>query len=50
MNLPARQIAAAAGAQGDQIEKLAQQLVLEKTIRAERAEQILKEWRKKADD
>ncbi|MDO9122485.1 MAG: hydroxymethylglutaryl-CoA reductase, degradative [Anaerolineaceae bacterium] len=50
MNLHARQIAAAAGAQGDQIEKLAQQLVLEKTIRAERAEQILKEWRKKADD
>lgn len=50
MSLHARQIAAAAGAQGDQIEKLAQQLVLEKTIRAERAEQILKEWRKKADD
>jgi len=46
MSLHARQIAAAAGAQGDQIEKLAQQLVLEKTIRAERAEEILKEWRK----
>ena len=46
MSLHARQIAAAAGARGDQIEKLAQQLVLEKTIRAERAEEILKEWRK----
>ena len=46
MSLHARQIAAAAGAQGDQIEKLAQQLVLEKAIRAERAEEILKEWRK----
>jgi len=46
MNLHARQIAVAAGAQGDQIEKLAQQLVLEKSIRVERAEQILKEWSK----
>ncbi len=46
MSLHARQIVAAAGARGDQIEKLAQQLVLEKTIRAERAEEILKEWRK----
>lgn len=46
MSLHARQIAVAAGARGDQIEKLAQQLVLEKTIRVERAEEILKEWRK----
>lgn len=46
MGLHARQIAAAAGAQGDDIEKLAQQLVFEKTIRAERAEEILREWRK----
>ncbi len=46
MGLHARQIAAAAGAKGEEIEKLAQQLVLEKTIRAERAEEILKEWRK----
>jgi hydroxymethylglutaryl-CoA reductase len=46
MSLHARQIAVAAGAQGVQIEKLAQQLVLEKTIRVERAEQILKEWSK----
>ena len=46
MSLHARQIAVAAGALGDQIDKLAQQLVLEKTIRADRAEEILKEWRK----
>ena len=46
MGLHARQIAVAAGAQGEEVEKLAQQLVLEKTIRAERAEEILKEWRK----
>lgn len=50
MGLHARQIAAAAGAKGDEIEKLAQQLVHEKTIRAERAEEILKEWRKQAYD
>ena len=46
MSLHARQVAVAAGAQGAEIEKLANQMVLEKTIRGDRAEQILKEWRK----
>jgi len=44
MSLHARQVAIAAGAQGDQIEKLAAQLVEEKTVRVDRAEQLLKEW------
>ncbi len=45
MGLHARQVAAAAGAVGEQIERLAEQLVREKTIRIDRAEEILKEWR-----
>lgn len=44
MSLHARQVAIAAGAQGEQIEKLAGQLVEEKTVRIDRAEQLLKEW------
>jgi hydroxymethylglutaryl-CoA reductase len=44
MSLHARQVAIAAGAQGDQIERLAQQLVREKMVRIDRAEQIMKEW------
>lgn len=44
MSLHARQVAAAAGAQGEMIERLARQLVIEKAIRVDRAEQILKEW------
>jgi hydroxymethylglutaryl-CoA reductase len=44
MSLHARQVAIAAGAQGDQIEKLAGQLVAEKTVRVDRAEVLLKEW------
>ena len=44
MSLHARQVAIAAGAQGEMIEKLARQLVLEKTVRIDRAQQILKEW------
>lgn len=44
MTLHARQVAIAAGAQGDVIEKLAGQLVKEKTVRIDRAEQLLKEW------
>jgi hydroxymethylglutaryl-CoA reductase len=42
MSLHARQVAIAAGAQGDQIEKVAQQLASEKTVRIDRAEEILK--------
>lgn len=44
MSLHARQVAIAAGASGQQIERLAQQLVQEKTVRIDRAQQILKEW------
>lgn len=46
MSLHARQVAAAAGAAGDQIEKLADQLVRENNVRLERAEEILREWKK----
>jgi hydroxymethylglutaryl-CoA reductase len=46
MSLHARQIATAAGASGDQVERLARQLVEEKQIRIGRAEEILKEWSK----
>lgn len=46
MGLHARQVAVAAGAVGSEIDRLANQLTQEKTIRTDRAEQILKEWRK----
>ena len=41
MNLHARQVAIAAGAVGEQIDQLAQQLVTEKTVRIDRAKEIL---------
>ncbi len=44
MGLHARQVAAAAGARGEQIERLARQLVQEKTVRIDRAEEILNAW------
>jgi hydroxymethylglutaryl-CoA reductase len=44
MTLHARQVAAAAGAEGEQITRLAQQLVAEGTVRIDRAEEILKTW------
>jgi hydroxymethylglutaryl-CoA reductase len=44
MSLHARQVAIAAGAQGDMIELLARQLVQEKIVRIDRAEEILKDW------
>lgn len=44
MGLHARQVAIAAGAQGELVEKLAAQLVAEKTVRVDRAEELLKEW------
>jgi hydroxymethylglutaryl-CoA reductase len=44
MTLHARQVAIAAGAQGEMIARLAGQLVAEKTVRIDRAEEILKEW------
>jgi hydroxymethylglutaryl-CoA reductase len=44
MNLHARQVAIAAGAEGDIIERLAEQLATENSVRVDRAEEILKEW------
>jgi hydroxymethylglutaryl-CoA reductase len=45
MTLHARQVAIAAGAEGEDIERLATQLVGEKTVRIDRAEAILAEWK-----
>ena len=42
MSLHARQVAVAAGASGDMIEKVAAQMVAEKVVRIDRAEEILK--------
>ena len=42
MSLHARQVAIAAGAEGEMIEKVAAQMVAEKTVRIDRAEEILK--------
>jgi hydroxymethylglutaryl-CoA reductase len=44
MGLHARQVAIAAGAQGEEIERLARRLVEEKMVRVDRAEEILREW------
>ena len=43
MSLHARQVAIAAGASGELIEKVAAQMVIEKVVRIDRAEEILKE-------
>ncbi len=45
MSLHARQVAIAAGAQGEEIERLAHQLIVEKTVRVDRAEAILAQWK-----
>jgi len=42
MSLHARQVAIAGGATGDQIEQVAAQMVAEKTVRIDRAEELLK--------
>lgn len=47
MTLHARQVAIAAGAQADQVEQLAAQLVADKTVRIDRAKEILLNWKKK---
>ena len=47
MSLHARQVAIAAGAQGEMINRLAERLVAEKTVRIDRAEAILREWSQK---
>ena len=46
MSLHARQIAITAGAEGEEIPRLAAQLAQEKNVRVERAQEILAEWRK----
>lgn len=43
MTLHARQVAIAAGATGEQIERVAEQMVAEKTVRIDRAQQIIKD-------
>jgi len=50
MGLHARQVAVAAGAKADEITPLSTQLVREKMIRIDRAEEILKEWRKNSNE
>ncbi|MFW5713702.1 MAG: hydroxymethylglutaryl-CoA reductase, degradative [Brevefilum sp.] len=50
MSLHARQVAIAAGAEGRQIERLAERLVKDKTIRVDHAREILKEWSQKDHD
>ncbi len=47
MSLHARQVAIAAGARGEQVDLLADQLVKEGLIHSERAVEILKEWSQK---
>jgi hydroxymethylglutaryl-CoA reductase len=44
MGLHARQVAVAAGAQGDQVSRVADRMVAERNIRVDRAEEILREW------
>lgn len=44
MGLHARQVAIAAGAKGEMINKLAQKLVEENTVRIDRAEELIKSW------
>jgi hydroxymethylglutaryl-CoA reductase len=48
MALHARQVAITAGAQGEQIERLAEQLAREQAVRLDRAEEILREWSNKS--
>jgi hydroxymethylglutaryl-CoA reductase len=44
MSLHARQVAVAAGASGEMINKLSHQLVQENTVRIDRAEELMQEW------
>lgn len=47
MGLHARQVAIAAGAEGELIEKVARKMVEEKTVRIDRAEELLNQWSKR---
>jgi hydroxymethylglutaryl-CoA reductase len=49
MSLHARQVAIAAGAKDEMIERLARQLVVENTIRIDRAQAILESWKRKTN-
>ncbi len=49
MGLHARQVAIAAGAVGEEINRLADQLVTEKNVRVDRAEEIMREWSEKSE-
>ncbi|MCU0488172.1 MAG: 3-hydroxy-3-methylglutaryl-CoA reductase, partial [Anaerolineales bacterium] len=46
MSLHARQVAIAAGAKGDQIDRLAQQMVADKLVRIDYAEKLLNQMSK----
>jgi hydroxymethylglutaryl-CoA reductase len=46
MSLHARQVAISAGAVGEEIDRLADELVRSGVIRTDRAEQLLQQWRK----
>jgi hydroxymethylglutaryl-CoA reductase len=46
MGLHARQVAIAAGAPGDLVNRVADQMVLEKNVRIDRAEELVREWSK----
>ena len=46
MSLHARQVAIAAGAEGEMIDRLARQLAAENAVRVDRAQVILEEWQK----
>lgn len=50
MSLHARQVAITAGAEGDEITKVAAQLAQERNVRVERAQLILEEWRNKKNE
>ncbi len=45
MSLHARQVAIAAGAQGELVARVAQQMVAEGTVRLDRARELLREWK-----
>jgi hydroxymethylglutaryl-CoA reductase len=49
MSLHARQVAIAAGASGEQIDRLAAQLVAENAVRVDRAREIIKSWQSKLE-
>jgi hydroxymethylglutaryl-CoA reductase len=46
MSLHARQVAIAAGASGDEVETIARRMVTDKTVRIDRAEELLRSIRK----